>query len=278
MLDDARVRASLHDLWTDKGLLVFRGLDGLETLIHLSFVFGKVEDHPLLRGADVPLEHQLTTDVDEKALGIYQVNGERRGGWQSWHRDSIYTEQINQGGLLWARVVPVRGGETGFIDQIAAYDALPPALKARIAGLSVFHKYSRDAIDSRFGPRPDRRICRDPRRAVLSDHENAHRRAIHPMVAAQPGTGRKYVNISPWFADGVEGMENDEGDALLREVIDHITRPEGAYFHQWTPGEMLLWDNWRMLHCATGTPAGMKRRLTRTRIIGDYALGRMESA
>jgi len=39
---------------------------------------------------------------------------------------------------------------------------------------------------------------------------------------------------------------------------------------------MVLWDNWRVHHCATGTPAGMKRHLTRTRIVGDYALGRIE--
>jgi taurine dioxygenase len=276
MLDDAAVRTSLYDQWIDKGLLVFREMDGLDTLIRLSAVFGEVEDHPLLRGTDVPLEHRLTTDVDEKALGIYQVDGERRGGWQGWHKDSMYMEQINHGGILWARVVPERGGETGFIDQIAAYEALPAGLKARTEGLSVLYKFSRDSVDSRFGPQPDRRICRDPRRAALPMHENARRRSIHPMVYAQPRTGRRVANVSPWFAEGIEGMETAAGDALLREVIAHITRPEHAYFHRWLPGEMVLWDNWRMLHCATGTPAGMRRRLTRTIIIGDYALGRRE--
>ena len=92
----------------------------------------------------------------------------------------------------------------------------------------------------------------------------------------QRETGRKVANVSPWFADGIEGLETPEGDALLREVIARITRPELAYFHKWAPGEMVLWDNWRMLHCATGTPAGMRRHLTRTIIAGDYALGRRE--
>jgi taurine dioxygenase len=241
-------------------------------------VFGEIEEHPLLRGTDVPHEHPLTIDVDERAMGVYQIDGERRGGWQGWHKDSMYTAEINHGGILWARSVPGRGGETGFIDQIAAYDALPARLKARIEGLNVLYKFSRDSVDSRFGPKPDRRICRDPRRALLVDHADAQRRSIHPMVVAQPGTGRKFANVSPWFAEGIEGMENEEGDALLREVIDHITRPEGAYFHRWAAGEMVLWDNWRMLHCATGTPAGMKRRLSRTIIAGDYAMGRMEEA
>jgi taurine dioxygenase len=276
MLGDAGVRTSLHDAWLDKGLLVFRDMDGLETLIRLSKVFGEPEEHPLLRGVDVPLEHRLTVDVDEKALGIYEVGGERRGGWQGWHKDSIYTDRINHGGILWSRVAPDRGGETGFIDQVDAYDALPDDLKARIEGLNILYKFSRDSADSRFGPKPDRRICRDPRRAALIMHENAQRRSIHPMIYVQPQSGRKVVNVSPWFADGIEEMETPEGDALLREVIGHITKPERTYFHKWLPGEMVLWDNWRMLHCATGTPAGMRRRLSRTIIAGDYALGRWE--
>jgi taurine dioxygenase len=278
MLDDADVRASLYALWIDKGLIVFRGMDGIDTLIRLSRLFGEPEEHPLLRGVEVAVENRLTIDVDERAMGIYEVDGERRGGWQGWHKDSMYTAKINHGGILWARTVPERGGETGFIDQIAAYDALPAELKARIEDLNVLYKFSRDSVDSRFGPKPDRRICRDPRRAGLTDHEGAQRRSVHPMVYVQRETGRKVANVSPWFAEGIEGMENAAGDALLREVIDHITRPERAYFHRWTAGEMVLWDNWRMLHCATGTPAGMKRHLSRTIIHGDYAMGRLETA
>ena len=96
------------------------------------------------------------------------------------------------------------------------------------------------------------------------------------MVYTQPSTGRRVANVSPWFAEGIEGMDTPEGDALLREVIGHITSTGRAYFHQWRPGEMVLWDNWRMLHCATGTPVGMRRLLSRTTIAGDYGLGRWE--
>jgi taurine dioxygenase len=39
---------------------------------------------------------------------------------------------------------------------------------------------------------------------------------------------------------------------------------------------MVLWDNWRMLHCAQGVPPGEERRMRRTTIAGDYALGRRE--
>jgi taurine dioxygenase len=41
---------------------------------------------------------------------------------------------------------------------------------------------------------------------------------------------------------------------------------------------MVLWDNWRMLHCANGMPAGQRRHMRRTTIAGDYGLGRFEKA
>jgi taurine dioxygenase len=60
-----------------------------------------------------------------------------------------------------------------------------------------------------------------------------------------------------------QGPRPLQGDVLLREVIAHITRPERAYFNKWVPREVVLRDNWRLLHCATGTPAGMRREMPR---------------
>jgi len=108
------------------------------------------------------------------------------------------------------------------------------------------------------------------------DHPSVQVRAVHPMVYRQPGTGRPILHVSPWFADGIEGMENAEGDALLAEVIGHVLRPELMYFHKWQEGDMVLWDNWRMLHCACGVPPSETRIMRRTTIVGDYGLGRRE--
>ena len=41
---------------------------------------------------------------------------------------------------------------------------------------------------------------------------------------------------------------------------------------------MVLWDNWRAMHCATGTAPGVKRVIHRTTIMGDATLGRVIDA
>src|SRR5882762_6904843 len=207
MIDDPKIRKALYDLWIDKGVVVFKELAGLDTHLKLSEVFGENQEHPLLRELDLPREKKVSITIDEVGGGVYEVNGEELSGWLAWHKDSIYTDQLNHGGILWSLTVPERGGQTGFIDQIAAYDALPDALKARIEGLNVIYAYSRDSWESKFGDKPDRRIRLSDFQSKTMSH-TTRSRVIHPMVYVQEQTGRKVINVSPWFADGIEGMEN----------------------------------------------------------------------
>ena len=66
-----------------------------------------------------------------------------------------------------------------------------------------------------------------------------------------------------------------ESDELLWELVHHIRKPEFHYFHQWKEGDMVLWDNWRAMHCATGTPPGIERVIHRTTIEGNEVMGRV---
>lgn len=280
-IDDPAVRAVLLQLWREKGLIVFRGVGGgIDTQLRLSEIYGEPEVHPMMAGTDIRTEHRALAPIEfdgEKDGNIYEVNGEVLGGYLPWHFDGAYVDRINHGGILRPDVLPARGGDTGFIDQIAAWDLLPDRLKARIEGLEVLYSYQPDLTKAKFGPRADRLVKMSELFRKGMDHPSVQVRAIHPMVYEQAGTGRKILHVSPWFAEGIVGMENAEGDALLGEVIEAVLRPELMYFHKWQEGDMVLWDNWRMLHCATGVPPSEKRIMRRTTIVGDYGLGRRET-
>ena len=171
-----------------------------------------------------------------------------------------------------------RGGTTGFIDQIEAYTRLPQAMKDRVEDLSVV--YQMGPLDSfPYAWKSKVRVVQ------LADHaRKALQRIVpdfppvaHPLVFTQPETGRKVLNLSPLFARHIEGMQNADGDALLADLARHIL-DSPAYHHRWTLGEMVLWDNWRMLHSVTLAPVDETRVMQRTTIAGDYALGRKLSA
>ena len=277
-IQDPETRKALYDLWIDKGVIVFKDMTNLDTQIQLSEIFGSPEEHPLLVGVDRPREHKVIANIeyDPEDGDLYEIDGELRGGYLPWHFDLAYVDRINHGGILRPEILPKRGGETGFIDRIVAYAELPRELQERIEGLNVIYAFATDATKAKFGQRPDKCIRLSRNILLAAQHPSVQTRVIHPLVYTQAETGRKVLNVSPWHAVAIEGMENEEGDALLREVIDHCIRPERAYFHKWQYNDMVLWDNWRMLHCACGVPVGEERRMRRTTIAGDYALGRRE--
>jgi len=280
-IDDPEVRQALFDLWIDKGLVVFRGIEGgVDTQVRLSEIYGEPEVHPMMEGTDIRTEHRALAPIEfdpAKDGNIYEIEGKVLGGFLPWHFDGAYVDRINHGGILRPDKLPGRGGDTGFLDQIAAWELLPEDLRRRIDGQNVIYAYQPDLTKAKFGPRADRLVQMSELFRTGMDHPSVQVRAIHPAVYEQPGTGKKILHISPWFAEGIEGMENPEGDALLREVVGHILRPELMYFHKWQPGDMVLWDNWRMLHCSAGVPPEETRIMRRTTIVGDYGLGRREA-
>jgi taurine dioxygenase len=80
------------------------------------------------------------------------------------------------------------------------------------------------------------------------------------------------------MADGIEGNETAEGHALLETVSRAIFEQAKtlAYWHQWKPTDMVIWDNWRALHAVSGHDPQYGRRMHRTTIKGDYGLGSFE--
>ena len=275
-LDDAETGEALRALWIEKGVLHFTGLDGTEALVALSRIFGNLERH-MFKESWVDGFPELVNIKYWRGNGsVYEVAGQERGGFLPWHSDLIYSDKINRGGILRAVDIPAHGdGRTGFIDRIPAYETLPDDLKRRIEGLHVVYAMDLNIEHMRFG-KPDgaRLIELAPSALRIMAREYSYPRILHPMVFEQPETGRKVLNVSPWFALGIYEMGGPEGEALLAEVIAHCTEAAPRYFHEWRAGDMVLWDNWRTLHCATGVDPDDRRVMQRTTITGDYALGR----
>ncbi|WP_242128704.1 TauD/TfdA family dioxygenase [Sphingobium sp. Sx8-8] len=275
-LSDPDVRDALRNIWIDKGVLVFRGLEGEDVHLELSRIFGTLVQHPA-REARAAHPELMTVRYKPESGWLIDVDGELRGTWLPWHSDLIYVDRINRGGILRPVQLPSHLGQTGFIDKIGAYQSLPDHLKWRIEGLNVIYKYDLDASHQKFGRTANPKMVRiSPDVASIQARLDDFPRVLHPMVYEQRETGRKVLNVSPWFAVGIQGMENAEGDALLAEVADHIVGSSDVYLHDWEMGDMVLWDNWRTLHSATGCPPDEERWMLRTTIEGDYGLGRTE--
>jgi taurine dioxygenase len=276
-LRDTETRRRLRDLWIREGVLVFRSIEGESAHLELSRCFGKLMVHPS-KEAHTANPEIIDLRYKPDTGWLMSVDGNLRCSWLPWHSDLVFVDRINRGGILRPIVLPSHLGQTAFIDKIAAYSALPDKLKKSVEDRHVIYKFDLDPAHQKFGRLAKVVVERfDQVTAGVQARLHEFPRVLHPMVYSQPETGRKVLNVSPWFAVGIFGMENEEGDRLLEEVVQHIVHSDHVYQHTWQLGDMVLWDNWRMLHSASGSPANEERWMQRTTIEGDYGLGRTEA-
>lgn len=279
-LAQASVRQELNRLWVQHGLIVFRDMDGGRMHVALSEVFGPCQTHPI-RQSNTPVDHPELTNVQYTPDGpngmVYRVNGVELGAWLPLHSDLIYVDKVNHGGILRPIQAPEALGGTRFLDKIAVYDTLPKRLKEEVGGLEVIYRFDLDVEKMRFNTDKVELLHLGFKFRDIQTRLHTYPRSIHPMVYEQKDTGRKMLNLSPWFAEEIVGMAPAESDKLLRELCEHVLTHPAIYTHRWQERDLVLWDNWRMLHGAEGVPRNGSRWMQRTTIEGDYSLGRLET-
>lgn len=153
-------------------------------------------------------------------------------GTECWHTDHTNRERPPKITMLYAVRMPSKGGDTSFADMRAAYRALPDELKRRVEGMKTVNTLDRHA------------------RALDADKEKYAAGHVHPMVRTHPESGVKALYFHPTKTERIVGMEPDESQAFIDDLLERIIRPEIVYRHKWRVGDMLLCDNRQALHVA----------------------------
>lgn len=280
-LTDAQ-RAELKALWYEYAILVFRGQDITpEKQIAFSRIFGPLETHPLKvnTSEEYPELFVLENGGDKDKFQTAFYNGEEIVGRLDWHMDLHYTGRPNHGALLTALVVAEEDGLTGFGDLEKAYEALDDVTREQIANIEVAYQFNMQRREMRFvdvvNYEPGPNSPKKPSDIGFPDFPDA----VYPAVVIHPVTGHKVLEIVEQFLDRVidpasADLNNEQADELLRQLVAHTRKPEFHYWHKWQEGDMVLWDNWRAMHCTSGTKPGIRRLINRTTIEGDVQLGR----
>lgn len=171
---------------------------------------------------------------------------------QLWHSDSSFQNPRAAYSMLHALVLPTWGGNTEFTDLRAAYDTLPERTKAELEGLSAEHY----ALHTRI-------LLGDE--AYTDDQKKSIPPAAWPLVQTHPGSGRKLLFVGV-HAREVIGWPVAEGRMYLSDLLEHATRRESVYAHQWQVHDLVMWDNRSTLHRGRRYDIGQRRELRRTTI------------
>ena len=188
---------------------------------------------------------------------------------ENWHADGTYLDQPHSTTMLYGREAPLEGGETWFAGTALAYDALDEATRRRLDGLIVRHMKN-GGLRLALAEEQEKALSLD---GQTTEEERAGLRPVtHPLVLRHPVTGRAALYCSTTTAYGIEGMNEDEAVSLILEVKRHVLQPQFRQSHKTLPGEILIWDNFAVLHKAAPTPLsnedGERRLLHRITVNG----------
>jgi alpha-ketoglutarate-dependent 2,4-dichlorophenoxyacetate dioxygenase len=202
--------------------------------------FGRIEDTPTLVDQERRrLPNMKINDISN--LGpdgeILAADDRRRMfnlGNMLWHSDSSFKPIPAYWSMLNARVIPPSDGQTQYVDTRVAWEHLPDKMKALVRDLITEHSliFSRAMLGfGEFSPLEIERCTPVPQRLVRRHAE----------------TGRLALYLSAHIGR-IRGWETPEALMLIRELTEFATQREFVYTHEWTVGDLVIWDNRNTMH------------------------------
>ncbi len=257
----ARLRAALQE----HHLLCFRDqhLDD-DSQLAFSQRWGELEVFPeedKTKGANT-IYHVANVSAE----GVHLAEDDHQVVFQKvnarWHTDSSYRYIPSFASIMYGiEVLPddAPGGETEFTNMLLAYDALTADMQRRLEPLHMVHYYE-------FG----RRLF--PQLPPVTHFEREHVPPVaHPLIRVHPDRGgRRSLYMTTNAGNEVSGMSLEAGQALHRQLAEHVSNPAFCYEHRWRKNDLVMWDNRVLLHRAMAYDMGKYRRVfRRTTVAGN---------
>jgi taurine dioxygenase len=190
---------------------------------------------------------------DGKPIGLADAG-------QDWHTDMSYSKTIAFANVLYALQVPRRNGntlgDTEFSSMQAAYDGLPEDLKKKLDGMTVLHDFNK------FWEMM-RREKGSPRPPLTEAQRKTKPPVSHPIFLEHPITRRKVLYANPGYSMRINELPEQESDGILELLFKHQLKPEYRYRHQWSEGDVLMWENFGTIHNAIADYGPAEHRLVR---------------
>src|SRR5690606_24146110 len=186
---------------------------------------------------------------------------------QDWHTDMSYSKTIAFSNVLYGIRIPFRDGKslgnTAFCNMHAAYEGLPEEMKAELAGMTITHDFNKfwDMMRREKGStRPPLTEAQRRRKPPVS----------HPVFLIHPITGRKVLYANPGYSMRSNELPEARSDEILQFLFRHQVQEEYCYRHQWSQGDVLMWDNIGTIHNAVADYGPDEHRLIkRCQVMAD---------
>jgi alpha-ketoglutarate-dependent taurine dioxygenase len=176
-----------------------------------------------------------------------------------WHIDGATGGLPNFAAMLSGRVLPPKGGQTEFTNTYAAWEDLPEAEKKQLRDVRVVH--SLEAAQRMVTPEPSYDELK-----VWQSWEAQ----LQPLVWKHRD-GRESLVLGA-TASHIPAMDLKDGRLLLTKLLSWATQPQYVYSHEWSVGDLIVWDNTGTMHRVLPYDFKSGRLLHRTTVEGEEML------
>lgn len=180
-----------------------------------------------------------------------------------WHTDVTFMAEPPCASLLYAVQLPPVGGDTMWTSTRAAYERLAKPLQQFCTELTAIH-YSE--IYARIVAAGGGQSWNGERVTEMPPVE-------HPVVRIHPETERPNLFVNPGFTVGIKDFPAAQGQAFLKILYEHMTRPEFVVRYRWTEGTLAFWDNRATMHYGIFDYGKERRIMHRVTLRGDRPAG-----
>jgi taurine dioxygenase len=248
------LRDAIRGLLLKHKVIFFRDQDiTAEQQIAFGRNFGELEVHPFIRTEG---EYPEIQPVYAQPLHGKPKPAGGYGRADHWHTDTSWRLTPSLGAILRAIDVPPVGGDTIWVNAVAAYELLPQDVKDRIGNLCAIH----DAGELK--------ALSSPGKAAEVRRNNPI--VAHPVVRTHPETGERALYLNDMLTTQIIGLETKaESDELIQFLLRQFLRPEIQVRFKWRKHSIAFWDNRCTVHYAVNDYGDYPRRMERVAIVGD---------
>jgi alpha-ketoglutarate-dependent taurine dioxygenase len=249
---------AVYDAVVEHGVVCVKGQD-LSDADYAAFAssIGQIVPLPMIQGLQqepVSLFGNVDREGEFQSGESAQMSGHRTA--LVWHIDNSYLRPRASLSMLYGLVIPPVGANTEFCDLRLAWEALPAEEQQRLEGLTARHWLIRTLLNGGM--------------KISPDYESRYPPVHRPLVHVHPENGRKVLCIA-YHVAGIEGMTDEDAQALVAELTDWATASERVYSHKWSPGDLVIWDNRSVMHRATPYAIHEHKRDVRGLRLNDLA-------
>lgn len=188
-----------------------------------------------------------------------------------WHTDSAFLERPPSIAINYGKDMPPYGGDTMFANSVLAYNSLSDGMKEMLAPLKVWMSAKKvvEAMQAEKAASEGNKITNLGNIELDVDTQNMLDGYYHPLVRTHPISGEKSLYVDATYANGIEGLSEDEAMPILNYLSRFATQESFTCRLRWENNTVIMWDNRICLHQAFNDYQGYRREMYRATVLGE---------